>query len=98
METDFDRAMAVVKTNIDADPFYTGKTREFYVAVKCLIKTAETGQGVYLAQKRHIKTIYTYAIEVADVTGTIEVIMGAVAIAAQKISCLAKGSCAEAGG
>ena len=62
------------------------------------IKTAETGKGVYLAQKRHIKTIYNYAIEVADVTGTIEVIMGAVAIAAQKISCLAKGSCAEAGG
>ncbi len=98
MENDFDRAMAVVKINIDADPFYTGKLREFYVAVKCLIKTAETGKGVYLAQKRHIKTIYNYAIEVADVTGTIEVIMGAVAIAVQKVSVLAKGSCVEAGG
>jgi hypothetical protein len=86
MDSAFDRAMAVVKAHVESDPFYTGELRKFYVAVKCLLKSAETGKGVYLARKRHIKTIYDYAIEVADVTGTIEVIMEAVEVAAQKIT------------
>ena len=86
MESKFKRAMDVVKMNIESDPFSTGKTRAFYVAVKCLIKSAETGKGVFLAQKLFIPTIYSYALEVADVTGTIEAIMDEVAVAAKAVA------------
>lgn len=89
MDSVFDRAMAVVKMNTESDPFYTGELRKFYIAVKCLLKSAETGKGVYLARKRHIKTIYAYALEVADVTGTIEVIMAEVEGAVKRLPPLA---------
>ena len=89
MDSAFERAMAVVKMNVESDPFYTGELRKFYVAVKCLLKSAETGKGVVLSRKRFIPTIYSYALEVADVTGTVEVIMAEVEGAVKKLPPLA---------
>lgn len=89
MDSAFERAMAVVKLNVESDPFYAGELRKFYVAVKCLLKSAETGKGVYLSRKRFIPTIYSYALEVADVTGTIEVIMAEVEGAVKRLPPLA---------
>lgn len=74
----FNTAMLIAKGHYTADPFNQAKLREFYNAVKCVMKSAETGKGLYLAKKRHIPTICDYALNVADVTGVVKVIYDAV--------------------
>lgn len=74
----FDLAMNVTKEIIEADPFFGREMRKFYVAVRCIMISAKTGKGVYIARKRHIPAVYNYAHTVADATGTVETIMAEV--------------------
>lgn len=75
----YQHAMKVAQHIADADPFTQRDLHAFLVAVKCTMMSAKTGKGHYIVKKRHAKTIYDYAANVADATGTIETIVNAVA-------------------
>ena len=70
----FDDAMMIAEKNYTDDVFMNEYLAGFLHAVKCIIKTHETGKGVYIVKKRHIKTIDEFMMYTDDVTGTLEVI------------------------
>lgn len=70
----FENSMKIAEM-ISRDDVMNSELRAFICAVKCVMKSAETGKGLYLAVKRHIPFINEYVINSLDVTGTIQEIV-----------------------